>query len=294
MKLVSISMIRNEEYWIWYTLTSVFREVEEMLVFDNHSEDDTLDIVRGMDHIADKLYLWEEFGGENEHETRERTLEIARQRGATHALLLDGDEVHDYNCLGFAKQLIELHQHEPALNDPPNNPGKAGDCTPTDGILIKNIGFRPVHPGFRGPDTCRPEDRALPDTDHGCYNFAIRIVTLANLQGNGQGWTQHGFVEQDGVYIQSSAHTLWLPRLWYHHYAWHPRSRARIGDAGYGRPVYDHGSVELAAWVGMPQVLLDPRGPSNPTLDYWEIPKTWIGPHKRELTPRANRTKIPL
>lgn len=39
MKLISISMIKDEEYWIWYALTSVAPHVDEVLVFDNHSSD---------------------------------------------------------------------------------------------------------------------------------------------------------------------------------------------------------------------------------------------------------------
>lgn len=53
MKLVSLSMVRNEEYWIWYSLTSVYPHVDEILVFDNGSEDRTVDIVRGMRHLGE-------------------------------------------------------------------------------------------------------------------------------------------------------------------------------------------------------------------------------------------------
>src|SRR5204863_8127350 len=101
MKLVSLSMVRNEEYWIWYSLTSVYPHVDEILVFDNDSEDRTLDVVRGMRHLADKLVVFEGFGGPNEHENREAMLAAARQRSATHALMLDGDEVHADEVLSF-------------------------------------------------------------------------------------------------------------------------------------------------------------------------------------------------
>ena len=93
------------------------------------------------------------------------------------------------------------------------------DCIPTDGILVKNIGMRPIHPGFAGADTCRPQDHADPDTNHGCYNFAIRICSLAGLHGNGKEWGQHGYFENGDLYIQSSPHTLWLPRAYYFHFS---------------------------------------------------------------------------
>jgi hypothetical protein len=35
MRLVAVSMVRNEEYWIWYSLTAVYPHVDEILLFDN-------------------------------------------------------------------------------------------------------------------------------------------------------------------------------------------------------------------------------------------------------------------
>ena len=222
-----------------------------------------------MSHIADKLTLWEGYGGESEQANREQMLEIARERGATHVLFLDGDEVHTDESLGFCRRLLELQEHTPALQDPPANHMRPRDHIPTDGVLIKNIGFKPVHPGFAGPDTCRPHDLVQPDTDHGCYNFAIRISSLQNLRGNGLEWGQHGYLETDDLYIQSSPHTLWLPGVWYYHFSWHPRSSVRRD--GYGHAATDMGSVPLPPHVHLPEVLLLPDGPSNPTLAGWGI-----------------------
>lgn len=268
---MALSMVRDEEYWIWYALTSVYPHVDEILLFDNNSSDRTLEIVREMDHVADKLVVWEQFGGESEDANRARGLHLARERGATHVLFLDGDEVHVEECLGFARRLLEVAEHTPALSDPPVNHWRAHDPNPTDGVLVKNLGFKPIHPGFAGPDTCRPHDLAQPDTDHRCYNYAIRIASLANLRGNGLEWGQHGYVETGDLYIQSSPHTLWLPGLWYWHFSWHPRSSARRSGARYGHGVQDLGSVPLPDHVHTPPVLFDPTGPSNPTLAAWEI-----------------------
>lgn len=46
MKFISISRIKDEEYWIWYALTAVAPHVDEVLVFDNHSKDRACDLVR--------------------------------------------------------------------------------------------------------------------------------------------------------------------------------------------------------------------------------------------------------
>jgi hypothetical protein len=270
MKLVSLSMVRNEEYWIWYSLTSVYPHVDEILVFDNGSEDRTAEIVRGMRHLGDKLVLFENFGGRSEQENREAMLAVARQRGATHVLTLDGDEVYADEVLGFCRRLLEVSEHQPALNDPPRNPCRPGDATPSDGILIKNIGLRPICPGFDGPGTCRPHDHRQADTDHGAYNYLVRITSLHNLRGNGLEWGKHGFVETGGVHIQSSPQTLWLPGMWFLHFQHHPRSSLRRpGDSGWTRPVRDLGSEAIHGHVHLPAVLLRQDGPGNPTLSAW-------------------------
>ncbi len=270
MRLVAISLVRNEEYWIWYALTSVYPYVDRILLFDNHSTDATLEIVRGMRHVADKLSITERFGGSSEHENREHCLDAARAAGGTHVLFLDGDEVHIGADLGFARRLLEAHEHTPGLADPPHNATPPGDPTPTNGVLIKNIGFKPIHPGFAGPCSSIPRDFSQPDTDHSCYNFAIRICSLANLTGNGEEWGRHGYRETGGAYIQSSPHTLWCPKLHYFHMTLHPRSPSGSADVGsWRRPVEDHGSKPLPAHVEIPEVLTRADGPGNPTLARW-------------------------
>ena len=288
MKLISISLVKNEEFWIWYALTSVAPHVDEILVFDNHSDDGTVDIVKGMDHLGDKLTLFEGFGGASEQDNREATLAEARRRGATHVLTLDGDEVYCDEVLGFARRLLEVHEHYPALHDPPRNHGRALDPTPTDGILIKNIGMRPICPGFAGPDTCRPHDYVSDDLDHGAYNYLVRITSLQNLRGNGLEWGRHGFVETGDQYIQASPHTLWLPGLWFLHFSFHPRSSTRReGSMEWLRNPVDLGSVPIHAHVHTPAALLRPDGPGNPTLAAWGLQAPADGGERRSLTDYA-------
>jgi len=270
MKLVSVSMVKNEEYWIWYALTSVAPHVDEILVFDNHSEDRTVEIVRGMRHLGDKLVLVEGFGGGNEDENREAILAEARRRGATHVLTLDGDEVWSDEVLSFCRKLLEVHEHFPGLHDPPHNHGRPFDPTPTDGALVKNIGLRPICPGFDGPATCRPADYTGADGDHSAYNYLTRITSLQNLRGNRLEWGKHGFVETGDLYVQASPHTLWLPGLWFLHFSFHPRSsRRKPGSMEWLRTACDQGSAPLHAHVNLPAALLRPDGPGNPTLEAW-------------------------
>ncbi len=267
-------MVKNEEYWIWYSLTSAYPYVDEILVFDNHSEDRTTSIIRGMEHIADKLTLYEGFGGPSEQANREAILAEVRRRGGTHLLILDGDEVHIDESLGFARRLLEVHEHNPGLNDPAQNHNEAMNHSPTDGALVKNIGWKPIHPGFDGLDTCRPQDFAEGDGNHGCYNFVIRLVSMQNLRGNGLEWGQHGYLETNDIYIQSSPNTLWLPKLYNYHFSWHPRSSKRGQGEDYGHQVSNFGSVPLPEHVHVPPVLFRIDGPTNPTFEHWGLRKS--------------------
>ena len=270
MKLISLSMIKDEEYWIWYALTSAAPHVDEVLVFDNHSSDRTCDIVRRMGHLGDKLTLFEGFGGDNEQANRQAMLEEARRRGATHILTLDGDEVYADDVLSFTRRLLEVHEHLPALNDPPQNHGRSLDPMPTDGVLVQNIGMRPICPGFLGPDNCRPYDDMSSDPDHSAYNYLVRVTSMQNLRGNGLEWGEHGLIETGDQYIQSSPHTLWLPGLWFLHFSFHPHSSKRKLDSmEWQRQPRDLGSAPIHADVHMPAALLRPDGPGNPTLEAW-------------------------
>ena len=130
MKLVSISMVRNEEHWIWYSLTSVHPHVDEILVFDDGSRDRTVEIVRDMEHIRDKLTLFD--GDCSPPVGTPQTLEIARQSGATHALILDGYEVHADTVLAACRRALET--------------------SPERGIALGQI-----RPARSGPDGCSPE-----------------------------------------------------------------------------------------------------------------------------------------
>jgi glycosyltransferase involved in cell wall biosynthesis len=265
MKLISISMIKDEEYWIWYALTSVAPHVDEVLVFDNHSSDRTCEIVRRMGHLGDKLTLIEGFGGDNEQENRDAMLEEARRRGATHILTLDGDEVYADDVLSFTRRLLEVHEHLPALNDPPQFHGRSLDPAPTAGVLVNNIGMRPICPGFLGPDNCRPSDDISSATEH-----SVRVTSTQNLRGNGPDWGEHGFFEAGDHDIQSSPHTLWLPGLWFWDFSFHPRSSMRKPDSmEWERQPRDLGSAPMHADVHMPAALLRPDGPGNPTLEAW-------------------------
>lgn len=272
MKLIALSMLRNEEHWAWYALTSVAPYVDRILAFDNYSEDRTVDVLRSMKHIGEQLEVIADFGGPSEHENRAACLDRARDEGATHVLFLDGDEVHCDSSLAFARRFFDWSEHKPGLQYPPRNDSAPGDHNPTEGVLVRNLGFRPLHPGFEGPHTCIPHDVAGRHDDHGCYNFAIRICSLDGLQSNGLEWGQHGYVEPDGRYIQSSPYTFWMPELRYWHFTHHERSSRRDpGSHAWVRPVQDLGSSAIPIeWnVEVPRVLSRPDGPSNPTLERW-------------------------
>lgn len=269
MKLVSITLVKDEEFWIWYVLTALHPFVDRMLVFDNGSRDATLPIIRSMAHVRDKLELREGFLGDSEDQMREATLEAARAAGATHALIADGDEVWPADDLAFCRRLLESVEHrapQPFPADPSDPPGASG-------AVIRHLGVRPLHPSYAAPGRSAALDWRQPETDHGCYNFAVRFMALDGLIGNRREWRHHGYVDSDGFFVQASPHTLWLPRIHYFHFMLHPRSERRYDQQGFRhwRPMQDLGANPMPAHVRIPEVFSRLDGPANPTLKAWGL-----------------------
>ncbi len=271
MKLVSISLLKDEEFWVWYALTSISPFVDRMLVFDNRSRDSTVEIIKSMGHIRDKLVLFEDFGGISEDRMREKTLDVAREEGGTHVLIVDGDEVWPSFDLSFCREILErtiTRKPVPFPRDPRDPPEKSG-------AVIRHLGVRPLHPSYQSYTLSSGMDWQYPENEHSCYNYTTRFMALDGLTGNREEWRYHGYVDSDGFFVQASPHNLWLPRIHYFHFMLHPRSRYRYSPEGFQhwkKPV-DLGAKPMPKYVRVPEVLFRKDGPSNPTLKAWGIKK---------------------
>src|SRR5438874_2365090 len=103
MRIIALMPARNEGWILPTTLPQLRRFVDEILVLDGHSTDNTRELV-------------EQYGGivipqpgtePNYSEWRQRLLDAARGKGATHLVWLDADEAFTTQFLATFRNRLE-------------------------------------------------------------------------------------------------------------------------------------------------------------------------------------------
>ena len=128
MRLIALTLARNESWCLAYSLRASLQWVDAALVFCHACTDDTI-------AIADKLRV--ETGRVNiiiepdpdwrEMDHRQRMLECGRQMGGTHFALIDADEVLSANLYRQVASASELLQPGFTLRTPLHNCWRALD-----------------------------------------------------------------------------------------------------------------------------------------------------------------------
>lgn len=112
MKLIAILPVRNEAWVLGLSLRSLMRWVDEIVVLNHCSTDATaviLDEIKlgfpgRLTVLGEPDPVWHEMAH------RQRLLEAARERGATHIALVDADEVLTGNLLPHIRNMIASTQ----------------------------------------------------------------------------------------------------------------------------------------------------------------------------------------
>lgn len=94
MKIVAMLRVRNEARWLAEVLASVLTVTPHIVVFDDHSTDETRDIARA----AGAAVIPSPFSTLDETRDKNYILERVRLIGADYVLCIDGDEVLDSNA----------------------------------------------------------------------------------------------------------------------------------------------------------------------------------------------------
>lgn len=89
-KIVTHTLVKNEERWIWYALQSVVDYVDEMLVWDTGSTDNTVDVIKSIDNPKIKFREYGEVNAETHTQAR---AQMVRHTQADWMFCLDGDEI---------------------------------------------------------------------------------------------------------------------------------------------------------------------------------------------------------
>ncbi len=109
MHLIGLMPARNEDWIIGLTTRAALLWVDELVVLNHCSTDDTAKILADVQNeypgrvtiLEDNIPVWREMAH------RQRLLETARERGASHIALVDADEILTGNSVDSIRQHIE-------------------------------------------------------------------------------------------------------------------------------------------------------------------------------------------
>lgn len=120
MKLIALIAARNEDWILGFSARAALMWCDEIVILDHASTDRTLAIANQIwDDNADRVTVIQEPDPEwREMEHRQRMLEMARQRGATHIAMVDADEVLTANLVPTIRETIENMQSGVVLQLP--------------------------------------------------------------------------------------------------------------------------------------------------------------------------------
>lgn len=101
MKLIGLMPVRNEAHELGLTLRAALQWCDEVVCLDHASTDNTAKLISEIHDESGKRVWWRHEPDPSWHEMehRQRLLEMARLRGATHIALIDADEVLTGNLL---------------------------------------------------------------------------------------------------------------------------------------------------------------------------------------------------
>lgn len=108
-KIVAILPVRSEAWCIGLTLRALLMWVDEAVIAFHNCTDESAGIVCDIKQESDKsvLMYWENSQDWQEMAQRDRLLNHARARGATHVVIIDADEVVSGNLLLSIRRMVE-------------------------------------------------------------------------------------------------------------------------------------------------------------------------------------------
>lgn len=85
------SIVKNEEKWVWYSIMSVIKHVDNILVYDTGSTDNTVEIIKSIDDPKIGLKLKGKVDSKGFIQLRQEQLQ---EIDSDWVLILDGDEIY--------------------------------------------------------------------------------------------------------------------------------------------------------------------------------------------------------
>lgn len=111
MKLTVHCIVKNEENFIWYALSSVAVFADKILVFDTGSKDKTVSIIKELQAHYPNIIL-EEKGECDQKRHTELRQEMVEKTNTEWFMILDGDEVWTARALNEVKEVINANSND--------------------------------------------------------------------------------------------------------------------------------------------------------------------------------------
>lgn len=108
MKIVGLMLARDEAWCVGLTLPVALSWCDEVVVLDHKSRDATPELVAdaAREHPGRVHLVREREAPFHEAAMRQRTLDVARSRGATHCAIIDADEALTANLVPHAREMV--------------------------------------------------------------------------------------------------------------------------------------------------------------------------------------------
>lgn len=207
MRLIAMMPVRNEDWVLGLSLRVVLMWCDEVVVLLHACTDRSIQIAIDVqqEHARNRVVVLMEDGEWTEMQHRQRILETARERGATHLAIIDADEVLTGNLIDqvplLARAAGPIHQHsQPAtILELPGynlrNPALLGK--PQLGFVAKDAGLCFYHSngvwGNRWFSTAFEDDARLSwtgDRFHHREPLGVALKQYRPIQ-QGQGGVMH-------------------------------------------------------------------------------------------------------
>ncbi len=98
-KIIGLVAVRNEEIFIEQCLKGLASYTDEIVVLDDVSDDNTVAIIKGLAQECNiSEIITKDIWYRDEGKDRNLLLTVGRERGGTHFIMLDADELFTANC----------------------------------------------------------------------------------------------------------------------------------------------------------------------------------------------------
>ncbi len=113
--LVAHTIVKNEQCWVWYAINSAIDYVDEIMVWDTGSTDETVEIIKSISSPKIKFKQMGEVDAQRHSQLRQQMLSETK---ADWILILDGDEVWWKKSIVAITQAIQANPNSAAIISP--------------------------------------------------------------------------------------------------------------------------------------------------------------------------------